>query len=173
MIVWRLVERIPRFVYRADGLMVVRLILGKVVVCGTVLLNQLHVLQFNGVIMLPGQLVIDLVRIVRYVPDLLDVRGDGTIEASLVVRFTENMLLIGDQLVSTLLPQFFGSTGFRPYPSPPIQPLETHNHSTQRFALSILQIIQSNAISIFSHVLATVKLVFHLMADLWELVGVY
>jgi len=104
VIVWRLVERVPSLVHVVDLLVVVRLVLGEVVVGGAVLLYQLHVLQFHRVVVLPRQLVIHLVRIVRDVTDFLDVRGDGKVEASLVERFAEDMLLVIDQLVSTLLP---------------------------------------------------------------------
>ena len=67
------VQGVERLVSRSDLLVVVRAILGEIVVLGTILLYQLHVLHFYGVVILITHVVVDFVRIIRDVSDLFDV----------------------------------------------------------------------------------------------------
>ena len=67
------VQWVERLVSRSDLLVVVRAILGEIVVLGTILLYQLHVLHFYGVVILITHVVVDFVRIIRDVSDLFDV----------------------------------------------------------------------------------------------------
>ena len=67
------VQWVERLVSRSDLLVVVRAVLGEIVVLGTILLYQLHVLHFNRVVILITHVVVDFVRIIWDVSDLFDV----------------------------------------------------------------------------------------------------
>ena len=67
------VQWVERLVSRSDLFVVVRAVLGEIVVLGTILLYQLHVLHLYGVVILITHVVVDFVRIIRDVSDLFDV----------------------------------------------------------------------------------------------------
>ena len=67
------VQGVERLVSRSDLLVVVRAILGEIVVLGTILLYQLHVLHFYGVVVLITHVVVDFVRIIWDVSNFFDV----------------------------------------------------------------------------------------------------
>ena len=41
-----------------------------------------------------------------------------------------------------------------PDPCPPVQPLEPHHHSSQRLPLAIIDVIKSDTVTIFGHLLS-------------------
>ena len=67
------VQWVERLVSRSDFLVVVRAVLGEIVVLGTILLYQLHILHFDRVVILITHVVVDFVRIIWDVSDLFDV----------------------------------------------------------------------------------------------------
>ena len=48
-------------------------------------------------------------------------------------------------------------TTLPPDPSSPVQPFEAHDHSAQRFSLSLVDVEQSDAITILGHLLPSIE----------------
>ena len=67
------VQGVERLVSWPDLLVVVRAVLGEIVVLGTILLYQLHVLHLYGMVVLITHVVVDFVRIIWDVSDFFDV----------------------------------------------------------------------------------------------------
>jgi len=151
------IEWVVSLVHFSDDAMVVGSILMKVVVLCSILLDQLHILQFCGVVVLPTHVIVDFVGIIRDVTDFFYVRSNSPIEPSLVIALAEHVPLVHNLLPKTFLPQLFSSTSSRPDPSSPVQPFEAHDHSAQRFSLSLVDVEQSDAITILGHLLPSIE----------------
>jgi len=67
------VQWVERLISWSNLFVIVRSVLGEIVVLGTVLLYQLHVLHFDGVVILITHVIVDFVGIIWDVSDLFDV----------------------------------------------------------------------------------------------------
>lgn len=106
---------------------VVSNMVGKVVVLGSIFLDQLHILELYGVIILEGHFIVNLsthckvkflsmkyrkfylVWIIRDVSHSLDFVSDSPVKPSVVVQLAHDMFLCSIQLLHGLLPMFLGS----------------------------------------------------------------
>jgi len=134
----------------------------EVVVGRPIGLDQLQVLPLDGVVMLPGHVIVDLVGVLRDVPDCLDLHGDSSIEPSLMEGLDKDMLLIVDQLKASFLPSFLVSSSTWPDPLTPVKPLESGHYSRQILPFAILDIIESNTMTILEHLLTIFKWILHI-----------
>jgi len=141
----------------------------EIVIGRSVLLDQLQILQLDGVVVLPRHLVVHLVRIIGYVPLLFDLHVDSSVESLLVVRLTKDMLLDINQLFFTFLPPFLIFTSTRSDPSPPVQSLEPGYHSRQHLPLSVLQVVQFHTVTVLKHLMAGVIWILLIYVHNWML----
>jgi len=111
----------------------------EVVVGRPIGLDQLQVLPLDGVVMLPGHVIVDLVGVLRDVPDCLNLHGDSSIEPSLMEGLDKDMLLIVNQLKASFLPSFLVSSSSRPDPLTPVKPLEPGHQCRQILPFTILE----------------------------------
>jgi len=157
VVAWRLVELSLRLVSQESVQSWLSNVMGEVVVSGSMFLDQLHILQLDGMVVLPGHLVIHLVRIIWYVPLFFDLHGDSSIKPPLVVGLAEDMLLAINQLLCRLSPSFLILTSTRSDPSSPVQSLEPGNHSGKVLSFTIMQVVQFHPMSILEHLMAGVE----------------
>lgn len=116
-------------------------VLVEVVVGRPVLLDQLHILPLDGIVLLPGHVIVDLVGVLRDVPDCLNLHGDSSVKPSFVEGLDKYMLLIINQHGTSFLPFFLVSTSAWPDPLTPVKPLEPGHYSRKILPFTILNII--------------------------------
>jgi len=157
VIAWRLISQHLLLVHSVSMFPRVGHVLREVVVGGAILLQQLPVLELDGVIVLPGHVIVDFVRVLRDVPDRLNLHSDSSVKPGLMIRLDKDMLFSVNQLLGTLLPSLLVSPSPRSDPLTPVQPLEPCHHGWETLSFSIFHVIQRDAMPILGHLLPRVK----------------
>ena len=108
-------------------------------------------------IILPGEVIVNFIRIIRNVSHLLDFRADCSVKPPIVPQFAHHVLLVVIQLQHALFPQLLGPPRPGSDPRSPVKPLKPGHNCLQALPLAIFEVIELDPEPVLVHLLPRVE----------------